>query len=269
MNRGRRKFLLTGALAVSSLLAGCTESEEIEGGDHSGDNRDTNTPTMTTEPTNTPTMTPTSTTTSTATPTPTPTRTPEKEPSISIESSELKKRETSYQTEAYIIATIKNNGNGASGEIRAKGRFYDENDNLLDSTSTSLHYLKPGEVWECYLPYFDDGNKVKSHTLDGDFETVAPRFEIDGLSVADTKLNKGDYSATITGTIKNNLTEDADFLRALARFWRDDKILANGLANITDVPAGENWSFEADYMGYGSRWEDANGHDVVPEVTIY
>lgn len=265
MVRSRRTFLTTSAVATLGLIAGCSSSEEMDGSDHSdGDDTTTTTTEVTTEPTNTPTMTETTTTTE-----PTTTTTPEGSAEVSIESSELQKRETSYDTEAYVLATIVNNGNQISGELSVKGRFYDEDDNLLDSTTESLPYLKPGETWSCYIKYLDDGEAVKSHKIDGEYDTEAPRMEIDGLNVTDTSMNKGSYDATITGTIENELEEDADYLAAVARFWKDDVILASGLDNITDVPAGENWSFEASYMGYGERWEDATDYDVIPELSIY
>lgn len=237
----------------------------MEGSDHSETTDDGTTATteMKTEPTSTPTMTPTTTATPTAT------SAPASEADVSIESSKLKKKETSIGTDAYILGTIANKGDGISGALTVKGRFYDKDDNLLDSTTGTLPYLKPGEKWVAHIPFLDDGEKVKSHKFDGEYEREPPRLEIEGLSVTDTSLNKGSYGAKIAGTIKNSLEEDADYLGARARFWKDDVILAGGLDNITDVPAGENWSFEASYSGYGERWKDANDFDVIPELTIY
>lgn len=236
----------------------------MDGSDHTDGGDDTTTTEPTTEPTNTPTMTATTSTTATTTTT----TTSEESIDVSIQSSELQKTETSYDTKAYVLATIVNEGNAISGELSVKGRFYDSDDNLLDSTTGSLPYLKPGETWSCYLPYLDDGEAVESHKIDGEYDTEAPRMEVDGLTVTDASMNKGSYDASVTGTIENELEEDADYLAAVARFWKDDVILANGLDNITDVPAGENWSFEATYMGYGERWKDATDYDVIPELTI-
>lgn len=227
------------------------------------------------EPTNTPTMTPTTTvsstgtTTATATSTTTPTTTAASESAISIENSKLEKQESSYRTEAYALGTVVNEGSGVSGQLSLEARFYDGEDNLLDSTTGTLPYLKPGETWVGYLPYLDDGEAVKSHEIDGEYETESPQLEVDGLSVADASMSKGSIEATVTGTMENSLDEDADYLGAMARFWRDDVILAGGLDNITDVPAGENWSFEAGYMGYGERWKDANDFDVISELSIF
>lgn len=262
MERSRRKFLAASATTTIGLLAGCSGSEEMEGSDHSDSSGTTVTET-TTEPTNTPTMTPTTTTAATTA------STSDSEMDISIEESKLEKEETSYRTNAYILATIVNNGDGISGELTVKGRFYDGDDNLLDSTTGSLPYLKPGETWVARIPYLDDGEQVKSHKFDGEYGREPPRMDVEGLSITDASLNKGSHDATVTGTIENQLEEDIDYLGAVARFWKDDTILAGGLDNISDVPAGENWSFEASYMGYGERWEDANDFDVIPEITIY
>lgn len=266
MEPSRRRFMTSSAGAAFALLAGCSGTEEMEGGDHndgsSGGGASTTVET-TVEPTNTPTMTPTSTPTATSTPT------PEKEANVTIENSKLQKKKSSYRTEAYILGTIVNKGNGVSGEVTVKGRFYDENDNLLDSSIGTLHYLKPGETWVCYIPYLDDGAKVKSHKIDGEYSQETPRLEVPGLKVKDTKFEKGDISATVTGTIENDLEKDADYLGVLTRFWKDDVVIAGGLDNISDVPAGENWSFEANYGGYGDRWKNATDYDVIPDLTIY
>lgn len=250
-------------------MDGSDHNETTTGGTTETTAMKTETTEMKTEPTNTPTMTATTTATSTSTTTSTTTSTPASEANVSIESSKLEKKETSYDTEAYILATIVNKGNSISGELMIEGRFYDTDDNLLDSTTETLPYLKPGEKWVSYVPYLDDGEKVKSHKIDGEYEEEPPRLEVEGLSVTDTNMSKGSYDAKVTGTIENSLQEDADYLGALARFWRDDVILSGGLDNITDVPAGENWSFEASYMGYGDRWEDATDFDVIPELTIF
>ena len=256
----RRQFLAISGISIAGL-AGCTGgNEEMEGGDHNsgGDSENPST-----------TSTTTSDTTSTPTETSTATSTPEPEANVAIKNSELQTKETSYRTEAYVIATIVNKGQGISGEVTAKARFYDESENLLDDMTASLPYLKPGETWKAYLPYLDDGQKVKSHKIDGEFKSETPNLEPDGVSIQDTKLQKGDYDASVTGTLVNNLEETANYFAAHVRFWKDDVILAAGLDNQTDIPAGENWSFEAGYTGYGDRWKEATDFDAVPEVTIY
>ncbi|WP_115864111.1 FxLYD domain-containing protein [Halorussus litoreus] len=288
MERSRRKFLLASTATTVGLLAGCSGSEEMEETDPTETTTDrsmagttggeaatettrepTNTPTMTPTTTVSPTATATSTAAATSTPTTTATTTAASESTISIENSTLEKQESSYRTEAYALGTVVNGGSGVSGQLSLEARFYDDEDNLLDSTTGTLPYLKPGETWVGYLPYLDDGEAVKSHEIDGEYETEPPKLEVDGVSVADASMSKTEYDATVTGTVENSLDEDVDYLGALARFWRDDVILAGGLDNITDVPAGENWSFEASYMGYGERWEGANDFDVIPEVSIF
>lgn len=257
----RRRFLALSGVAVAGL-AGCTgANEEMEGGDHNngGDEKSPSSTSSTT----------TTKTTDTVTETTTATSTPEPQATVAIENSELQTKELSYRTEAYVIATIVNDGRGISGELTAKARFYDENENLLDDTTASLPYLKPGETWKAYLPYLDDGENVESHKVDGEFRSETLNLEPDGVSIRDTKLQKGDYDASVVGTLVNDLEETADYFAAHVRFWREDVILAAGLDNQTSVPAGENWSFEASYTGYGDRWKEATDFDAVPEVTIY
>lgn len=265
MDYTRRRFLITGATTTLAALAGCSTEEPVEGGDHNDNDGGGGAPsnTVTEGPTNTPTMTPAE----TATPIPSPT--PEGESNITIQSSALKVEEDSYDSTAYILATVKNTGTAPSGGVTLKGRFYDSSDNLLDDTTGSMHYLKPGEVWEAYLPFLDDAEKVESHKIDGEFETEPPRLEVEGLTVTDAQMQKGSYDASVVGTIQNEKQEAIDYLGAHARFWRGDVLIAPGLDNITDVPAGENWSFEASYFGYGDRWKDADNFDIVPVAQIY
>jgi hypothetical protein len=261
----RRKYIAIAGASIAGVSGCSASSEEMEGGDHStqasGSNGGSDGTPATAEPTNTPTMTPKSTAT--------PTSTPESTARVAIKDSKLKTRETSYQTEAFVVARIVNEGQGLSGAVRVKARFYDEDDNLLDDITGSLPYMKPGETWEAHLPYLDDGSKVKSHKIDGEFETEVPNLDPDGVSVKTADMQKTDIDAKVTGVIANDLEENADYFAAHARFWKDDVLLSAGLDNQTDVPAGENWSFEAGYMGYDERWKDANDFDVVPEVTTY
>lgn len=269
MNHTRRNFLLTGTSTAIAALAGCSTKEEpVEGGDHNTDNSggaggEAQTDTITESPTNTPTMTPTETTTPTATPT------PEGESEITIQSSSLKVEESSYNSTAYILATIENTGTATSGEVRLTGRFYDSDENLLDDTTGNMHYMKPDEVWEAYLPYLDDAEKVDSHKIDGEFKTETPRLDVDGLTITDAEMQKGSHDASVVGTVQNDKDEAIDYLGAHARFWSGDVLIAPGIDNISDVPAGENWSFDASYFGYSERWEDADNFDVVPIARIY
>ena len=259
MQRDRRTFL-TVATGALGLIAGCSSgNQDVEGGDHNTDSGGSAAP-ETTRTTTTDRTTESTTTEET---------TESAKADISIKDSQLQKQDGSFRTEASIIGTIVNQGDGISGEISLTGRFYDSDGNLLDSTSTHLPYLKPGERWKCHIPYLDDGSKVASQKLDGKFKTESIQLEVDGLSVTDTSLKKDDYGATVAGTIVNNLEEEADYLAAISRFWKDDLILCGGLANITDVPAGENWSFESDSTGYGERASKATDYDVIPELTIY
>lgn len=280
MGPNRRQFLIASGASFAGLFAGCQGTEKM--GTDTG---------MTAEPTNTPTMTPRGTTASggsptatpstgstptdtpdptpTATATPTATPTPAPNTGVNITDSQLQKEKTSYDTTASVVATVENQGSDVAGQLQVEARFYNDSDELLGTNVGVLHHLKPGETWECYVPYLDDGSDVKSHEVDGEYSTEAPRLAFDDLAVTDTSLQKGEYGASVTGTVENDLDQEADYLAANARFWRGDVILANGLDNVTDVPAGQDWSFEARYMGYGDRWEDADDYDVVPGLTIY
>lgn len=255
----RRYFLTLTGVSLAGI-AGCTgASTQMEGSDHSsGGSNDGSTITdaIITD----------STTTQTSSAS---TRTPASTANVVIESSELQTEETSFRTEAYVIAVVVNKGQVVSGQVSAKARFYDARENLLSDTMATLPYLKPGETWEVYLPYLDDGEKVKSHRIDGDFERESFQLETAGVSIKNAELQKGDYSASVTGVLVNELDEPADYFATHARLWRNDVIIGGALDNQLDIPAGENWSFEALYSGYGDRWKDATDFDVVPEAVSY
>jgi hypothetical protein len=266
----RRQYLVLAGGAVTGL-SGCSSGDEpVEGGDHNttGSRREdeettaesTNTPTATetiAEPTNTATATPTSTTTQAA------------EAVVAITDSKLATRETALGMEAYVIATFENEGERTSGEVSATARFYDDNENLLGDVIDTLPYLKPDETWKVYLPYLDDGAEVKSHKIDGEYQPQTPNIRPDGVKITNATMEKEEYDAVVSGVLENHLEETADYFAAKARFWRDGVILAGGLDNQTDIPAGENWAFEATYSGYGDRWKEATDFDVIPEVTIF
>lgn len=229
----RRKLLLGGGIAFTTLLAGCSSdgTEDMEGGNGSDNNTSGNGSNGNSSG--------------------------EANPEIS--GHELTVSEGQYSTEAYVEATVENTGDASSGNIQLTVDWYDTDENYLDNSSSVLVSLGAGETWEARIPYIgSNAADVDSYEINGEFAERSGD-EPDHLTPNDVEMEVSEDEAIVTGTIENTSDATEGYVAAVAKFYDGDGVvLGDNYTNVTDLPAGESWSFEITWfsLARASRVDD-------------
>lgn len=86
-------------------------------------------------------------------------------------------------------------------------------------------------------------------------ETETATSGATGAKITDNEFTviEGEFSseAVMTGLIENTGDSPIDYLEAAVTFYDEEGIvLGSGFTNVTDLPAGETWSFEVEFISY-------------------
>lgn len=241
----RRTFLATTTL----VLAGCTSSED--------ETEDIETQTDTATPSDESDATTEETTTEETT------AEPSGEPDITIANHELIVNEGEYTTDVYVAATVENTGDAASGMIELIADWYDDEGNYLDNDSWFLQTLGAGETWAARVYYLGgSAEQVADYEFDGEFQTQSPSAA-EGLTLSSSQMQVGENEAVITGEVANERDESVSYAEAISKVYDSDGVVLDAnYTNVTDLPAGETWSFETTWRGRDRTSEAAN-HAVI------
>ena len=122
---------------------------------------------------------------------------------------------------------------------------------------TNLAGLDSGQVWQVYVPYLGD----KSEVADGELSiSDATAGEIpdppDSVELLEDSLEPpaDEFSGPIVvGRAENTGDSTIGYLEAAATFIADSgNVLGSSFTNVTDLPAGETWSFEIEFTSYST-----------------
>lgn len=248
----RRRYYL--ALAGSTLIGGCTsdEPEEIEDEaekdtpEDRADNGDTSTPTETKEDT------------------PTETEEPAGSASLSLEDHSLQVEEGDYSTDVWVDATVVNDGDGLSGTVNLTVRFYNNDGDLVSDGEEYLQVLKAGETWHARIYHLgSDAENIEDYEIEGEFEEEGAEWNPEGLELVESELQSGEDEAIVTGRVENTSGDTQSYIQAVAIFYDGDgNALRDGWTNQTDVPDGDTWRFEIDFLDRRRAGQVAD-HDVL------
>lgn len=248
----RRTFFTTAALAA---LAGCTSSED--------ETEDVETPTDDETETDSGEG---SEDTETETETEETTEESGGEAAIEIVEHELVVNEKDYTTDVYVAATVENTGDAASGMITLTADWYDDSGNYLDNDEWHLQTLAPGETWAARVYYLGgDGEQIADYEFDGEFQTSPPPAP-EGLEVASSELQVAEDEAVVRGEVENTRDDTVDYVEAVGKIYDSDGVvLDDAWTNVTDLPAGETWSFEVSWRGRDRTSEAADHTTIIRE----
>ena len=141
-----------------------------------------------------------------------------------------------------------------SGPLQLTGRFYDADNNFLDTVTARLVSLAPGETWEALMPFFGPAaEEVHSHQIDGEFIEDAPDFNPPGIELLDAELTVNNDEAIVTGRAQNTTDSPYGYLEAYVKFYSDSEkttVLGSEYTNQVNIPAGEAWRFEVQFWDY-------------------
>ncbi len=140
---------------------------------------------------------------------------------MSVTSAELA-LEDNFGIDAYNIVTVENGGDGVSGRVALKTRFYDAAGELLSEEESYLHSLQPGESWRAVTMYWGDADAAEIDSVDArvDAERSAPAFDSAALEIVESELTVDDWDAKVYGTVENTGASPFESVTIIAWFYR-------------------------------------------------
>ncbi|WP_435360410.1 FxLYD domain-containing protein [Haloarchaeobius sp. DFWS5] len=245
----RREYLTLIGTTGTVALAGCTGEEEPATYQNSSGTTSKMTTTASTGGTGTNTQTSTETTTETETETET--ETSQGTASAEVIHSEFFTAETEYDTMYGVLGGIENTGSARLGWVEGTVKFYDDEDNLLDSNTVLMEDLDSGEIWEFVTQYYGSdepaSGKVELKSADRFTSSAADWAKLESHSIE--MPSDGYSSPKVVGRATNTTDVTKGYLEARAKVYsKEGTVIAGGYTNITDLGAGETWKFEVDAM---------------------
>ncbi|WP_154019973.1 FxLYD domain-containing protein [Halococcus sediminicola] len=170
-----------------------------------------------------------------------------------VTNSELVVDEGQYGTDIYMTGLVENTGNSVLRLPEARVSFYDSEDSILSSTTTSIAFLKSGTQWEVHELYFDEDKPERGEIEITSADTFQTELGIpDSLKVAEENLNTGE-EPTLSIRIENT-SNSAVSPSVFCVFYDDDGIaLGDGLDSLDQLPAGESWQTSLEYLAYSTQ----------------
>jgi len=226
----RRSFLAT---VGAGILAGCattetdpTESEmpmSAEPSDTTSIERATATPTESTTPTTVLTT-----------------------PGLSIDQSVLEAPSvTSQQPIPWVRADVHNSSSSALSLVQLQHRFYDSNDELLDTRISNTQFIPANTTWRDYVRFYmekpDELDHVESQITE---QSVVSAPEINEYSIDNSNLDTSDEGTTnVVGEIE--VSADFDRIVMIAPVYSSDHFRGALYDTKTDVSAGDLLAFSS------------------------
>ncbi len=169
---------------------------------------------------------------------------------VEIVDHELVVEEGEFGDEVYVAATVENTGAAPSGTIELTADWYDASGDYMDNDSAFLQSLGAGEAWAARVPYLGTNpGDVDSYQFDGEYDAETPPMNPDGLTLRGSEMNVGDGEVVIRGEVVNERGADVSYIEATGKVYdADGVLLGDEYTNVTDVPAGETWTFETTWL---------------------
>ncbi len=180
------------------------------------------------------------------------TREPVGGPNVTIGESTIRTDDSGYQTEKYVDVTVFNDGDVPSGQVELTVRWYDDNGDLLDDSRQFLPTLGAGETWLARVRALTtEPAEIADYEVDGQYETQPPQApENVELLESDFEVG-GDGGVTVTGRAENNTGGELSYLEAVGKLYdADGRVLAGEFTNETEIPAGETWRFNVEWIQF-------------------
>lgn len=173
--------------------------------------------------------------------------------STNVTDTELVVEEGQYGTDIYMTGLVENTGSDVLRLPEARISFYDSEDSILNSTTTSIAFLKPGTQWEVHELYFDESEPERGEIKITSADTFQTELGIpDALEIAEESLNTGE-EPTLSIRIENT-SDSAVSPSVFCVFYDGDGIaLGDGLDSLEQLPAGESWQTSLEYLAYSTQ----------------
>jgi hypothetical protein len=154
--------------------------------------------------------------------------------------------------ETGVVADVTNTGDTRLAYVEIEAIFRNDAGDVLDSDFTNVVGLEGGQTWEAYISYLGEESVAEAEVNVAD--TTAGELESPpkGVKLVEDNLEPPEDefgSAKVVGRAKNGSDSTVDYLQAAVSFVAENgNLLGSGSDNITNLPAGETWKFEAEYL---------------------
>lgn len=230
-----RRAFVESALASSTLaIAGCVGSESED--DSSGDSTRS---------------TPTDSSSASESDEITSSEQPDDEVDAVVENHQMQENTSNSTRQAWVDASITNKGGRPSGNVVLRIDWYDDNDEFLMETTSTLRTLRPGETWYARHYAIQNNEEVEDYQIDALETQSTPPVKPGGARLVSSELNANESSVLVEGSVENTGKDSIETLWAIARIYDDGgRLLGDGQDIGTDIKAGETWKFRAQWLGH-------------------
>lgn len=182
------------------------------------------------------------------------TPTPEPVVDAEVQTSDLVVTEGEYRTTAAATGEILNTGDTPLLLLDALAKFYNSDDELLNTAFGQAMGVFPDEVWIPRLIYTGDGTKVERATLEVDnTDPTIPRATLtsggDAFEVTSSNLQiPADATAMprVTATVRNVSGGEIQRVRFIGKVYNGDgQLLSTSTDVVSSFSDGEVWSVDS------------------------
>ena len=170
-----------------------------------------------------------------------------------VSDTELVVEEGEYSTDIYMTGIVENTGSGVLRLPEVRVSFYDDSDSILETSTESIVFLKPGRKWAINVPYLDDGEPARGEIESTSTEVFQTKLGIpDRLEIAAQELQTGEEPSLSVAV--ENTSNSAVAPAVFCVFYDGDGVaLGDGLDSLDQLPAGETWQTSLDFFGYSTQ----------------
>ncbi|WP_273836814.1 FxLYD domain-containing protein [Halococcus sp. PRR34] len=162
--------------------------------------------------------------------------------------------------ETGITAEVTNTGDTRLSYIEVQAAFRNEAGDILDTNYTNVVGLKSGQTWEAYVSYLGDETVADAEleVADTTAGELAPPPE--GVELIEDSLEPPEDefgSPSVVGRAENGSDSSVDYLQAMVSFVAENgNLLSSGSTNVSNLPGGETWRFEVEYLAISPNKPD-------------
>lgn len=175
--------------------------------------------------------------------------------------------------ETGVAAEVTNTGNTRLSYVEVEAIFRNDAGDVIDSNFTNVVGLESGQTWEVYVSYLGDETLADAELSVADTTAgeLAPPPE--GVELVEDSLEPAQdefSSPKVVGRAENGSNSSVDYLQAAVSFVAESgNLLGSGSANISNLPAGETWRFEVEYLAIApDKPDEPNDYTVTLTTSI-
>lgn len=175
--------------------------------------------------------------------------------SASIGSSEFTKVTDAGVSTAAMTGEVTASG-GRLQSLELQARFRNDAGDLLSTESAYFQGLDDGQTWLFYVPYLGDAAAATDGEVEVAEAVAGPAPPTPTAEVIESNLQQPSdqfTGPTVTARVENTGDGTLAYLEARVKFLTGDgAALSSNYTNVTELPAGEVWSFSLEQLTFSA-----------------